>query len=135
MKKALHGLIALLCCLQLAGGPLGLLQGYAWCTMLVDYSRESGWSQAVRDTFSGEKPCQLCRKIESTRQSAPTEPAPAAPPHAEQLAKLLRDLLPVASARLGDPIASAIASTNFPSPDHFRPLDGTAPPVPPPRRA
>lgn len=135
MKKALHCLIALLCCLQLAGGPLGLLQCYAWGTMLLDYSKQSGWSRAVEDTFGGEKPCDLCRKIESARENSPAPGNPAVPLHAEQAGKILRELLPVAFASLRDPVARLIEPSPPISPVRLLHRSADAPPVPPPRHA
>jgi len=38
--------------------------------MLVSYAQESSLGKAVRDTFSGAKPCPMCRAIEASREES-----------------------------------------------------------------
>ncbi len=56
-----------------AVGPLALLQVVAWTGMLWNYSRDQGIAVAVVDTFSGEKPCDLCLTIQEMRESTPMD--------------------------------------------------------------
>lgn len=45
--------------------------------MIVSYSQDSTLAEAVTDTFSGEKPCCLCKKIAEAKSSEPEdEPTP-----------------------------------------------------------
>jgi hypothetical protein len=78
--------------------------------MLVSYSQESTLTQAVSDTFSGEKPCHLCDKIAEVKSKEPVEENQKAPlpPSAS---KLFNDLFPPTIATLVDPF-----STPFPQP-------------------
>lgn len=32
----------------------------AWADMIIDYTSDSGFSTAFEETFSGEKPCEMC---------------------------------------------------------------------------
>ena len=44
-----------------------LLQTVAWTGMLVSYSRDGSFKQAVAKTFDGKHPCPLCKVIEKGR--------------------------------------------------------------------
>ncbi|MFD2257993.1 hypothetical protein ACFSSA_15035 [Luteolibacter algae] len=100
--------------------------------MIIDYSQESTLSQAVSDTFSGEKPCELCNKIaavKSDERSTENDPIQLSP----SSLKLFQDLFPPAHAELKDPFSSQLPNpvfwaANIPL---SQPLAG--PPVPPPR--
>ncbi|MBX9742333.1 MAG: hypothetical protein K2W99_02160 [Chthoniobacterales bacterium] len=48
----------------IAGGPLVVLQGVAWASMIQEYSKNDSLTNAVQKTFSGKHPCSLCKKIE-----------------------------------------------------------------------
>jgi len=56
------------------GGPLALLQGVAWVTMVHDFSKTGPLTQAVWKTFDGHHLCPLCQKIAKAR--AAEEKAP-----------------------------------------------------------
>lgn len=62
----LKHLVVWLGCVHMICGPQGALQAVAWLSMLVTYSVETGLPRAVVDTFSGAKPCPMCRVIEKT---------------------------------------------------------------------
>jgi len=49
------------------GGPLALLQGVAWATMIRYYSRTGSVTAAVEKTFDGKHLCPLCKKIAAQR--------------------------------------------------------------------
>lgn len=55
--------------LWLVVGPLALLQLGAWAWMLTSYSQESSFEQAVRETFSGERPCEMCKLVETVQEN------------------------------------------------------------------
>ena len=40
-----------------------LLQSLAWLNMIVCFSKEQGLQQAVALTFSGKRPCKLCKFV------------------------------------------------------------------------
>jgi hypothetical protein len=44
-----------------------LLQSIAWVGMIVTYSQNTTFTQAVRMTFDGEHPCPLCKFIQEGR--------------------------------------------------------------------
>lgn len=128
MKKLPQYLFLFFGCLHLVGGPHSILQVYAWANMILDYSQETTISQAVTDTFSGEKPCSLCKKLEAVKDSEPERE-----PIATTTAKLFQDLFPPSHASLKDPF-----SAPFPHPG-FAPIalpastPSSGPPSPPPR--
>ena len=58
-------------------GPLSVLQLGAWSWMLFAYSHEAGFSAAIEETFSGERPCNLCTMIEASTAESNTHSEPA----------------------------------------------------------
>lgn len=52
-----------ICCLLVAVGPLNFLQVVAWGNMIHDYSEDRSIAEAAEMTFSGEYPCEMCRRI------------------------------------------------------------------------
>jgi hypothetical protein len=55
---------AIVCALCFSiGGHWAALQSVAWATMIVDYSRHVSLAEAVKQTFDGEHPCDLCKSI------------------------------------------------------------------------
>lgn len=73
--RLLTKLLLLPLCAVLLTGPLAVLQIGAWGWMLASYSQESSFSQAVEETFSGERPCGMCKLIieveETEREQQP----------------------------------------------------------------
>jgi hypothetical protein len=49
------------------GLHLALLQTVAWTGMLISYSRDGSFAEAVVKTFDGEHPCPLCKVIREGR--------------------------------------------------------------------
>lgn len=116
-------LLALCACLLV--GAQFFLQIGAWGWMLVSYSQESSLEQAVRDTFSGERPCAMCTAISTTREKEP-EPG-AAPQRAEELR-----LLPCPSVQID--FGTASSQLKYSSGELLRLLAGfSRVPVPPPK--
>ncbi len=62
MSRLAHTLLllAIICSANL---HLPLLQVAAWAGMLVKYSREASFAEAVVMTFDGEHPCAVCDSI------------------------------------------------------------------------
>jgi len=109
------------------------MQAYAWAGMLVSYSKDDGLLQAAKDTFSGEKPCELCCKIAEAKKADPAQekkdlPLPTAPS-----GKLLQDFLPSEIVFLKPPRFTDFSSPSFPG--FLMPVEtsGASPPLPPPR--
>jgi hypothetical protein len=44
-----------------------LLQTLAWTGMIVTYSRQDSFTEAISKTFDGQHPCPLCRAIQKGR--------------------------------------------------------------------
>jgi hypothetical protein len=63
-KFALVG--ALVCSLGL---HWSLLQSVAWVKMIVVYSQDSSFKEAVVKTFDGKHPCSLCKAVEQGKKS------------------------------------------------------------------
>ncbi len=62
----------LVLCAALLLGPQVVLQLTAWSYMLVSYAQESSLETALNDTFSGQRPCELCQLIEAVEQEQET---------------------------------------------------------------
>jgi hypothetical protein len=43
------------------------LQTIAWTGMIISYSRDASFSEAVSKTFDGEHPCPMCKVIKKAR--------------------------------------------------------------------
>lgn len=56
------------------GGHLALLQTIAWGNMLVEFSSESSFSEAMDKTFDGEHPCALCKVVKKSKSEDGKEP-------------------------------------------------------------
>lgn len=48
----------------LIGGHWGMLQVVAWTNMLITYSRDNSFAEAVEMTFGGEYRCAICKQID-----------------------------------------------------------------------
>ena len=46
-----------------------LLQSIAWVGMVVNYSQSSPIKEALRKTFDGQHPCQICHIVASGKKS------------------------------------------------------------------
>ncbi len=119
-------------CLHLVGGPYSLVQLYAWGNMLVTYSQETSFQQAAEDTFSGEKPCHLCKKI-SAAKSDESKSGDGKQPLAPANAKLFQDLFPPTIATLSDPFSTPFPCPAFPAVAEMISPPANGPPSPPPR--
>lgn len=132
LKRAFQFVITLLACIQLAGGPYALAQIYAWAGMLVTYSQADGLAKGAMDTFSGEKPCELCVKISNAKSEESKRPV-SNDKEINSLAKYRSECPTQEIFRLKKPVG--IELFLLPA----RPMDErvaslrAAPPLPPPR--
>jgi hypothetical protein len=133
LKKSFQFLLAILGCLHLIGGPHAAIQVFAWSTMLVDYSNQDGFAQGFQDTFSGEKPCSLCKKIESVKQTEHEDKVPLTSP-SQLSSKMLREMIPVADLVVSPPHGVIVPSVAFADAALFAGIGPDAPPIPPPCR-
>jgi hypothetical protein len=46
-----------------------LLQSVAWLNMIVSFSKEQGFQQAVATALSGKRPCQLCKFVSAGQKA------------------------------------------------------------------
>ena len=92
LQRTAQSLLIALCC-ALVVGPQFFLQLGAWGWMLSSYAQEDGIEQAIRETFSGERPCQLCKIIEATDEQNTQERS--ARPQAEDFRLLLSNFAKV----------------------------------------
>jgi hypothetical protein len=46
-----------------------LLQSVAWLNMIVCFSKEQGFQQAMVTTFSGKRPCKLCKLVRAGQKA------------------------------------------------------------------
>jgi hypothetical protein len=70
--KVLHRLSNLVIVTALAlsiGLHWGFLQSVAWVGMVVNYSRDAGFGQALAKTFDGRHRCALCKAIAEGKKS------------------------------------------------------------------
>jgi len=110
--------------LCLTGGNLFLLQTAAWGWMIASYSSEDTLSTAISDTFSGERPCSLCKAIADTK----SQPEQAASVVDTEKLKLLSERLQTIALVPPSPGTAGIPP-DFPTVD----IQETDPETPPPR--
>ena len=51
------------------GGHWAALQSVAWVGMTIQYSRTADFSTALRKTFDGDHPCNLCKVVQEGRKA------------------------------------------------------------------
>jgi hypothetical protein len=62
--------LLLLCLiLQIIGGQYFLVQMVAWSQMIATYSKTTSLTEALKETFDGQHPCDLCKSIEKAKQT------------------------------------------------------------------
>ena len=132
LKKLFQILLVSLGCLHLAGGPYSLMQAYAWAGMLVTYSQQDGLLEGAKNTFSGEKPCELCCKIAAAKKSEPAREKKEAPVP-PSTGKLLQEFLLSGTVSVEPPRFNPFIVPAFPG--VLVPVETAcaSPPVPPPR--
>jgi hypothetical protein len=107
-----------------------VVQLYAWANMLVTYSQETSISEAVVDTFSGEKPCHLCEKISEAKSSDSEKDNPESVQISQ---KLFQDYFAPTIVGLHDPFSSPLPPIDFPAHADAHDCAANGPLAPPPR--
>lgn len=101
-----------------------VLQSVAWVSMLVNYSAESSFAEAVVKTFDGKHPCQICVAVDAGKKSEREQ---------QKLKSLDKAdwLIPETALALFRPASKPVAI-----PEELSLLSFvTSPPTPPPRLA
>jgi hypothetical protein len=62
LRRGVHFLIIFALLLSI-GGHWALLQTAAWAGMVVSYSQEGTFAEALSKTFDGKHPCKLCKIV------------------------------------------------------------------------
>ena len=101
-----------------------LLQTLAWTGMIIAYSQENPFRDAVRMTFDGEHPCAMCKTIKQGRSEERKQDQQKLAPRLK-----LEFPLPTESVRLTTRDFTEIP----PARDRFSPSFFSKPPTPPPR--
>lgn len=132
MRILLRNFLVFLGCLHMLGGSHSIIQIYAWSKMLASYSQETNFSQALVDTFSGEKPCDLCEKIsasKSTNHDDGKENLPWSP----KSSIFFPDLIAPTYGNLDELSFELLSQVSFFSYDFFKNSLSYEPLIPPPR--
>ena len=121
--------VRMLACLVLTltlGLHWAVLQSVAWTGMLVQYSRDATFVEALQKTFDGKHPCSLCRFIQQGGKSERDSSSDRIPP---QRAKL--DPVPVEKSRwiCAAPAVAPLSAKSLPLPQSIE----SEPLTPPPR--
>jgi hypothetical protein len=51
------------------GGHWAILQSVAWVGMTLNYAKQTSLSDALKMTFDGQHPCQLCKVVEQGKKA------------------------------------------------------------------
>ena len=101
------------------------LQSAAWVDMLVTYSRDGGFTEAVQKTFDGEHPCVRCKAIQKGQDTERKNESKSM----QQKIEFFHEQPERFIARLPEP------SQDFVVHDEVMPVRQASPDVPPPRWA
>lgn len=69
MLARLSKWIVVLALVLVTGGHWALLQSLAWARMTVNFSQSAPLSVALKKTFDGQHPCQLCHFVSQGKKS------------------------------------------------------------------
>lgn len=72
VQRHIPRLLVAMLVLALGAAPV-LLQTGAWGLMLVEYSLDNSFTQAVEMTFDGQHPCARCRNIQGQQEGKQTQ--------------------------------------------------------------
>ena len=108
------------------GGHWALVQSVAWLRMAVSYSKSAPLYEALRMTFDGRHPCQLCKVVQAEKTSSEEKQTSTQP------GKSKLDLLCRAT---GIPLLTRPAPGCLICADEIAAARIEAPPTPPPRQA
>lgn len=59
----------------IAGGHWAVLQTMAWTSMIIEYSQNATFAEALTKTFSGKAPCKMCKAIDKGKEKESRQPA------------------------------------------------------------
>ena len=125
MFRRLGHTLIVLAMFSIAGGHWAVLQTVAWTGMLMEYSRDSSFGEAVVKTFGGHAPCKMCRAIEQGKRNESRLPATV------KADKKIDGFLPAESCETGLP---PVRRFSYPSPlDEIALARSMPPAVPVPR--
>ena len=110
------------------------MQVYAWTGMLVSYSKTDGLLKGTKDTFSGEKPCELCSKIAAARENGTDPDKHRDPLTPLPFGKLLQDMVELEWPSLAVPRGTDYLSPAFSALHAAVGTLAVVPPLPPPER-
>lgn len=79
--------------------------------MLSSNYRSATLTRAVSDTFSGEKPCALCRKIETAKKEDASKRGKDGPEEARNPLKGAPEIPPLAVMELPEPVTCDVVQT------------------------
>ena len=107
-------------------GSIGLhwafLQSVAWVGMMINYSEDASFTEALVKTFDGRHPCSLCKRIAQSNR------AEKKPEYRSEWQKFEFSYSPVAFV-----FCAPSHYWNSPRPDFAAELLNFTPPSPPPR--
>jgi hypothetical protein len=104
------------------GAHWAALQSVAWATMLVEYSQHATLKKAIVQTFDGDHPCDLCKRVVAEQQLPKKSAASKFQIKPDLICAAFPFVLRPASRDIEFPTAILIASG-----------DDSSPPTPPPR--
>lgn len=133
LKRVFHLLCALVLCLQLCGGHLGMLQVVAWSSMMLDFARTEGMAEAARKTFDGAHKCTMCHAIDATREAEQKQGGSKSP--APEWSKFGKELAFLSEVTLPPHYDGTARFLPVSQPGWLWPADPARPPSPPPRAA
>ena|ERR1041384_5448608 len=55
------------------GAHWTILQSVAWTRMMISYSQQSSFKEALEKTFDGKHPCPICKVVKAGRCSEPDQ--------------------------------------------------------------
>ena len=67
-------LTCLVTAFSIIGGPMAVYQAFAWSKMLHDRALNQGLVEAIDSTFSGDAPCEHCKKITAIKSQQKEAP-------------------------------------------------------------
>ena len=73
---ALGPVLSIAALLNICGGQWLVLQSVAWTGMLIKYSQQDGLVEAVGETFDGDHPCNICKRIQQEKDVDPEQDVP-----------------------------------------------------------
>ena len=83
VSRACRWGIVVAVCLSL-GAHWAVLQTVAWTGMIVSYSRDASFTEALSKTFDGQHPCCMCKMIQKGRAEETKQEGQQAKPGSKQ---------------------------------------------------